>query len=753
MDTQSDIDIQSDEIIETLKLFPVFIPGWVTPVKPNDIAHGGAPRRLFSGDPRRLLCVVDPWGELKRRKAQPMAAFDTVDLYVNGKLVDSATVLEGDESKRVPLFAHQESFENGVNEIQYVVDRFSGNTESSEILRVLYHQRPHANLKLVIPPEVIAKGVTPELAAQGIKFECRYVPVELYDALSLKIADKTFPLPVTDPTQPLTITLYTADLIDIIDGTVQAWFTVEDQLNNFAVSENQTLEIRLTQKDLVSTLVLVPSENPIAVPIDPNGVIARLEAKAADEGDVVKLTALNALPGTPPFSPLKLNKNKRANFKLDAALLSAHQGRILRLQCVLTSHGMEHPSPILRVRIPAPLLNLNFRNAPYSAVTDGLLTDISLELLKNGSPQTGKNVAVTLPVGFAFSDGGTGSRTFATDNLGLVIVGDVRATGVVDSYTLTASSEGQAATATVEVEEPGVVDWIEMNSAPVDIVITPDGKHLYAPLPSINTVAVLDTQRLQVIRNIPVEIGPQSISISPDGSRAYTTNRNSNVYEIDVSQQAVTRKLSVGSELAFVSAVSPDGSKTYISTWEYGKLHVYDAKTAAKIKETNILNSPSWLHFSSDGRRLYVAVNSYNTNAARLDILDAASLSVINRISLPVGSNPIHVASSNNERFVYVVLYSKNQVAVIDTATLSISKYIPVGSFPYAIVINNQGTFAYVTNYLSGSVSVIDLSRQEVVRTLPLGGGTAYGIALSADGRRAYVCNTSNSRIAVLRIG
>lgn len=753
MDFQSNIDIQSDELIKILTLFPVFVSGLVTPVKPSDLADGGAARDFFTGDPKRLLCVVDPWNELQRRNEKPMAAFDTVSLYVNEKLADNATVYPGDESKRVPLYARQELFVNGVNKIHYVVQRLSGNKETSKALCVLYYLRSHANLELIIPPEVIAKGVTAELAANGIKFEFRYTPRERYDDLVLQIGEKTFPVDVSDPVKPLIKTFSATDFDGIGDGTVQVRFVVTDQLGNLGASANQTLEIRLTQKDLLSTLVLVPSKNPITVPIDPKGVIARFEAKAADKDDIVKLTALNALPGTPPFAPLKLNENKRANFKLDAALLTAHQGRNLRLQCVLTSNGVEHTSPILRVQIPAPLLDLNFRNAPYSAVTDGLLTDISLELLKNGSLQPGKSVVVTLPVGFSFGDGGTGSRTFITDSLGIVTVGDVRAPGILDSYTLTASSEGQTAAATVEVEEPGVVDWIEMNSASHDIAITPDGSHIYAPLPSINTVAVIDTQRLQVIKNIPVEIGPQTISISPDGTRAYTTNRNSNVYEIDLGQQAVTRKLSVGSEFAFVSAVSPDNSKVWVSTWEWGKIHVFNAATTARIATIAITQSPSWLNFSSDGRRLYAAVNSYNATAARLDIIDTASLGVISRINLPSGSYPVSATSSNDARFVYVVLYSTGQVAVIDTATMTVSKYIPVGRKPHAIIINKQGTFAYVTNSESGSVSVINLSRQEVVRTLPLGGGTAYGIALSADGRRAYVCDTFNSRIAVLRVG
>lgn len=753
MHIQSDIDIQSDEFIEILKLYPVFVPGWVTPVNSSDPADGGVARRVFVGDPKRLLCVVDPWTELQRRNAQPMAAFDTVDLYVNGNPVDSATVFPGEEDKRVPLYAPQECFVNGVNTIHYLVKRISGNEQPSDVLRVLYYQRSHANLELVIPPAVIENGVTAELAANGIKFEFRYTPRDLNDRLVLQIGEKTFPVDVTAPAKPLIKTLYPTDFDGIADGTVQVRFVVTDQLGNLGASEQQTLEIRLAQKDLISTLVLVPPDNPIPVPIDPNGAIARFEAKAANEGDLVELTALNALPGTPPFASLKLNKNKRANFKLDAALLIAHQGRILRLQCELTSNGVKHLSPILRVRIPAPRLNLNFRNAPYSAVTDCLITDISLELLNNGSPQTGKTVVVTLPVGFSYGDGGTGARAFTTDSLGIVTVGDVRAAGRADSHTLTASSEGQTATTTIEVDEPGVVDWIEMNSPPFDIEVTPDGKYLYAPLPYTNSVAVIDIQKLQAIRNISIEIGPHTISVSPDGTRAYTTNRNNTVYEIDLVQQSVMRKLSVASELAFVSAVSPDNSRVWVSTWEWGNIHVFNAATAAKIATIAITQSPSSLRFSADGRRLYVAVNSYNGTAARLDIIDAASLRVINRINLPSGSTPVSVASSNDARFVYVVLYFTGQVAVIDTASMSVAKYIPVGRKPYAIVINKEGTFAYVTNYESGSVSVIDLSRQEVVRTLPLGGGTAYGIALSADGRRAFVCNTSNSRIAVLKLG
>jgi len=754
MNIDSDIDIQSEELIGIFKLYPVIVPGWTTPIKPAERAHGGVPRRLFTGEPARLLCVVDPWTVLQSRGVQNLAAFDSVELFVNGEPtpVDSHTVLPGTETHRIALYVPQSSCVNGVNAFQYVVKRPSSNEEKSDVLRVLYHLRAHANINLVITPDV-SKGVTAELAAQGVTFEMRYNTKEPFDRVQLRLGNATFPFDVTDPSAPVRVTLYTADFKDVGDGTVQVNFVVTDQLGNLGASANETLEIRLTQEEALRAPVLVPPANPIVIPAPPDVVIVRFEHTTANEGDEVHLVALNALPGTPPFAPLKLNRNKRANFRLDVPLLTAHQGRTLRVQCTLNSNDQVRTSPVLRVLIPAPQLDLNFRNAPYSAVVDGSINDVTLELLKNGSPQPGVEIKVDLPAGFTYADGGTGSRTFMTDSLGIANVGMLRAPSLIDSYELTASSAEQTATAVVEVEEPGVVDWIQLNSPPFDIAMTPDAKHLYAPLPYLNTVAVIDIQRLQVIKNIPVEIRPHTISISPDGKRAYTTNRNSNVYEIDTDQQVVIGKLSVGSELAFVTSVSPDSSRLFVSTWEWGYVHVFNTATATKISTIRITESPSWLTFSPDARLLYVAVNSYNGTTARLDVFDAASLGAVKRIGLPTGSNPCSVAVTVDGRYAYVVLWFSGQVAVVDTALMSVSKYINVGRKPYAIAMDRKGTFAYVTNFESSSVSVIDLSRQEVVRTIPLGGGTAYGIALSADGSRAFVSNTSNSRIAVLRIG
>ena len=74
------MDIQSAALNELFELHPVIIPGWVSPVKPDGIAHGGIPKALYDGQAQGLECLVDPWTELQLR-SWIMAVDDRVDLY------------------------------------------------------------------------------------------------------------------------------------------------------------------------------------------------------------------------------------------------------------------------------------------------------------------------------------------------------------------------------------------------------------------------------------------------------------------------------------------------------------------------------------------------------------------------------------------------------------------------------------------------------------------------------------------------
>jgi YVTN family beta-propeller protein len=88
---------------------------------------------------------------------------------------------------------------------------------------------------------------------------------------------------------------------------------------------------------------------------------------------------------------------------------------------------------------------------------------------------------------------------------------------------------------------------------------------------------------------------------------------------------------------------------------------------------------------------------------------------------------------------------------VIDTATNEAAPLpIEVGTTPIAIAITPDGKTAYVVNEASKSVSVIDTATNAVA-SVPLGAGEVpAAIAITPDGRTAYVANEGSDNVSVI---
>jgi len=65
-----------------------------------------------------------------------------------------------------------------------------------------------------------------------------------------------------------------------------------------------------------------------------------------------------------------------------------------------------------------------------------------------------------------------------------------------------------------------------------DIVLTPDGRYLYATLRKGNVITVIRTQDLDIAAQIPQPGYPDLVAMSPDGGKAYATNRHANVVSV-----------------------------------------------------------------------------------------------------------------------------------------------------------------------------------------------------------------------------
>jgi YVTN family beta-propeller protein len=91
----------------------------------------------------------------------------------------------------------------------------------------------------------------------------------------------------------------------------------------------------------------------------------------------------------------------------------------------------------------------------------------------------------------------------------------------------------------------------------------------------------------------------------------------------------------------------------------------------------------------------------------------------------------------------YALNYGTNAVGVIDTQTNQfVGPEIPVGSSPYSIAITPDGKTAYVANDSGESLNVIDLQTGQAGPALELG-SAALVIAISPDGKTAYIATSA----------
>ena len=245
------------------------------------------------------------------------------------------------------------------------------------------------------------------------------------------------------------------------------------------------------------------------------------------------------------------------------------------------------------------------------------------------------------------------------------------------------------------------------------------------------------------VGKIPVGIGPDGIAVSPDGTRAYVSNSASHTISvIDTATNKVLKAIPVGNGPRWVG-VSPDGTRAYVCCYDRGTVSVIDTASNRVMTNISCETYTRGIAFNPDGTRAYVS----NFGSHTISVIDTATDRVLT--SIPIGSEPTGIVVKPDGTRVYASNWATHTVSVIDTATDQVLTNIQVGNNPYWIAACPESSRIFVSNYGSHTVSIIDTTTNKVLKNIP-GGSNPYGIAVSTDGTRAYV---GNSNASVLVIG
>jgi YVTN family beta-propeller protein len=154
---------------------------------------------------------------------------------------------------------------------------------------------------------------------------------------------------------------------------------------------------------------------------------------------------------------------------------------------------------------------------------------------------------------------------------------------------------------------------------------------------------------------------------------------------------------------------------------------------------------PEGIAVAPDGRTLYVA----NQGSRILSVVDVASRAVT---SVPLRNTPHFVAVSRDARLIYVSMYADDKsgsgVAVVQTTTKKVVKYIATGAQPYALAVAPDGRL-WVPIHSGRNVEIYTAGDQRRVGRV-LVPQNPHAVAFAADGMRAFTPNHESNSVSVI---
>jgi YVTN family beta-propeller protein len=288
----------------------------------------------------------------------------------------------------------------------------------------------------------------------------------------------------------------------------------------------------------------------------------------------------------------------------------------------------------------------------------------------------------------------------------------------------------------------------------VAVAVASDGAYAYV---AGDGFSVVDTATDAVVATVALPEGsdPTALAITPNGQFAYITNYDGTVTVINIPAGLVVANIALpaGSEPNGV-AITPAGTFAYVSNFGgYGSpgVSVISTATDTVVDTVNIpavsigepfgfpafaAVQPSGIAVAPSGAFAYVTTNDYEAL-----VVATSTNTIVADVPMCYGGIPYGMSFAPTGAAAYVacsyytitagsVVEEKGNLSVINTSTNTVTASALVGDGPNPdVAVTPDGRFAYVTNGGDGTVSVLNTSNNTVTATVPVGDDPA-GIAI-----------------------
>ena len=278
---------------------------------------------------------------------------------------------------------------------------------------------------------------------------------------------------------------------------------------------------------------------------------------------------------------------------------------------------------------------------------------------------------------------------------------------------------------------------------PHNVQVAPDNKSVWV------TANAMDMSKGKVSFNVI-----QKVQADEGHGEETNIKANDEIIVINPLTDKIIKRIEMGTDLHLSHiALTPDSNYAIAAAQSKGVVYKINAKTYEAEKEINTEKGaePHGLRISPDGQTAYIAM----LKGKSIGVLD------IERMSLsyvPLKGAAVQTGVTPDGRYALASVYDAKSLAVYDIASQKLS-YVdlpqeakgPVQIYPTPdsqfVYVADQGYYFNQPN--SDLVYKIDLREMKVAETIK--GGTApHGVAVSQDGKFAYVTNLLSDDLSVI---
>lgn len=201
----------------------------------------------------------------------------------------------------------------------------------------------------------------------------------------------------------------------------------------------------------------------------------------------------------------------------------------------------------------------------------------------------------------------------------------------------------------------------------------------------------------------------------------------------------------------FIPSLSAEADNLYVTDGYQNKLIVIDPKTGRSVAEIKTEVGPfDVINIEKDGKELIILSHA---NDKGIWIINPVTYKTEKQIPLPhKNSGPagyFHLAYNTVYKKLYAVSRALKEVYVFNAANWHYIKTIKTGENPSGIAVSPDGRNAYITNMGSKNITVINSEDDALDKPISFN-GLPNAIAISPDGKYIYVTDEENYKLFII---